>query len=82
MTMAAAGPVRAPAHGKVTFAPDGLHVMLIGLKAPLLDGRVQPMTLHFASAGAITVPFAVRARIETGGAGATMGGGMQGMPGM
>lgn len=79
-SMDAAGPVTVPAHGKVRFGPDGLHVMLMGLKDELRSGHSQPMTLHFEHAGAVTARFAVRSQI-TGGGMETMGG-MGAMPGM
>ncbi|WP_173978624.1 copper chaperone PCu(A)C [Magnetospirillum sp. UT-4] len=44
----------------VEFAPGGLHVMLMGLSAPLKAGSVFPLTLRFAKAGAVTVEVAVR----------------------
>ena len=34
----------------VTFAPHGLHLMLIGLKKPLTEGDRFPVTLHFEKA--------------------------------
>jgi len=36
-----------PPGGKVRLAPGGLHLMLIGLRAPLLAEDLIPMTLHF-----------------------------------
>ncbi len=45
--------VPVPAGGTVTFAPGGLHVMLIGLKKPLQEGDSFPLTLHFEKAGAV-----------------------------
>jgi periplasmic copper chaperone A len=71
MTMAPAGPVTVPAHGRVVFAPDGLHVMLMGVKRPLVAGHRQAMTLRFAHGGAVTANFEVRERITSG---APMGG--------
>jgi copper(I)-binding protein len=71
MTMAPAGPVTIPAHGRVEFAPGGLHVMLMGVKRPLVDGHRQVMTLTFAHAGRVEASFAVRERI---GAAMAMGG--------
>jgi copper(I)-binding protein len=41
--------------------PGGLHVMLIGLKAPLKQGETFPLTLTFAKAGTTTVDVAVQA---------------------
>jgi len=49
-----------PAGGKVMFRPDGLHVMLVGLKGPLKAGAMQEMTLRFEKAGAVKAGFHVR----------------------
>lgn len=49
-----------PAHGAVELKPGGLHVMLIGLKAPLAEGATFPLTLTFAKAGAVEVAVVVR----------------------
>jgi hypothetical protein len=40
--------------------PGGLHVMLIGLKAPLKEGEKFPLTLTFEKAGSVTVDVAVQ----------------------
>jgi|APTNR8051073442_1049403.scaffolds.fasta_scaffold04178_5 hypothetical protein len=40
--------------------PGGLHVMLIGLKAPLKEGETFPLTLTFQKAGSVTVNVAVQ----------------------
>lgn len=53
------------------FAPGGLHVMLIDLKAPLKPGTAIPLTLEFARAGKVTVSVDVQAANATGPA-ATM----------
>ncbi|MBF0269857.1 MAG: copper chaperone PCu(A)C [Alphaproteobacteria bacterium] len=42
------------------LAPGGLHVMLIGLKAPLKEGQVFPMTLTFEKSGTVTVEVQVQ----------------------
>ncbi|MEQ8651261.1 MAG: copper chaperone PCu(A)C [Kiloniellales bacterium] len=39
--------------------PGGLHVMLIGLKAPLKQGESFPLTLTFKQAGEVTVTVTV-----------------------
>ena len=39
-----------PAHQVVTLAPGGLHIMLVGLKAPLKQGGTVPLHLVFQSA--------------------------------
>jgi hypothetical protein len=36
-----------PASGEVRLTPGGLHLMLIGLKGPLVAEDFIPMTLHF-----------------------------------
>jgi len=51
--------VTIPAGGTVELKPDGYHVMLSGLKAPLRSGTMLPVTLRFAKAGSIEVVFAV-----------------------
>jgi copper(I)-binding protein len=47
--------VEVPAGGSVSFEPGGLHVMLIGLKQPLVDGESFPLTLGLDEAGTIEV---------------------------
>jgi hypothetical protein len=37
--------------GRVEFSPGGLHVMLIGLKEPLVAGRTVALVLRFRHAG-------------------------------
>jgi len=39
----------------VTLRPGGIHVMLMGLKAPLTEGQRFPLMLTFDKAGAVTV---------------------------
>lgn len=41
--------------------PGGLHVMLMGLTAPLAEGQSIPLTLTFEKAGAVTLEVPVRA---------------------
>lgn len=55
MRMIALSSVEIPAGRVVEFAPGGLHVMLIGLKAPLKEGATLPLVLEFAQAGKVTV---------------------------
>lgn len=45
-----------PAQGSVAFEPGGLHLMLIGLKEPLVAGKEFPLTLVFEDGGEIEVP--------------------------
>ena len=55
MRMRPAGTVPIPAGATVSFAPGGLHIMLMGLKAPLSKGGTVRLTLVFARAGRATV---------------------------
>jgi len=43
----------------VTFAPGGLHVMFMGLNAPIAEGVLLPGTLVFEHAGKVPVEFMV-----------------------
>jgi copper(I)-binding protein/uncharacterized protein YcnI len=49
-----------PAGGAAELAPGGLHVMLLGLAAPLTAGQDIPLTLRFEKAGAIELTVPVR----------------------
>ncbi|HEU4604233.1 MAG TPA: copper chaperone PCu(A)C [Steroidobacteraceae bacterium] len=42
------------------FSPGANHMMLMGLRQPLVAGSTFPMTLHFKQAGAIAVTVEVR----------------------
>ncbi len=43
-----------------TLKPGGLHIMLIGLKKPLIAGQTFPLRLRFEKAGEIPVDVTVR----------------------
>lgn len=58
----------------VTLAPDGYHIMLMGLKQALKPGDTFPVTLTFANAGAIAATVTVR------GSGSAMSGMNMGAP--
>lgn len=47
--------VEVPAGGAVALAPGGLHLMLMGLAAPLREGMSFPLRLRFERAGEIEV---------------------------
>jgi hypothetical protein len=49
------GGIEIPAHGSAELKPLGLHVMLMGLKAPLKDGATLPLTLVFEKAGEVPI---------------------------
>ena len=60
-----------PMHGEMIMAPGGYHVMLMGLKAPLVEGEAFDVTLVFEKAGEITVsvPIVNRATHQGGHSG-------------
>lgn len=45
-------------------AGSGPHLMLIGLKKPLIEGERFALTLHFERAGAVTVDVVVQVTIS------------------
>ena len=47
--------------GTTKISPGGLHVMLLGLRQPLVAGMTFPASLHFRDAGAVTVQVLVAA---------------------
>lgn len=53
-----------PAGGEAALEPGGYHMMLIGLKEDLTNGKTYNLTLHFAKAGEVTVPVTVRPRAD------------------
>jgi copper(I)-binding protein len=57
--------VEIPAGATVALAPQGTHVMLMGLEEPLVAGQRFPLTLRFAEAGTVTVIVVVRAPGES-----------------
>ena len=60
--------VEVPAHGQAALEPGGLHIMLIGLKAPLEEGGSFALTLTFEDAGEVEVVTTIE-DIAHGGAG-------------
>jgi copper(I)-binding protein len=53
--------IAVPANKPVVLKPGGLHIMLVGLKAPLKKGDSFPLTLKFEKAGEVTVQVNVEA---------------------
>ncbi len=58
-SMQKAARVPVPAGGRVTFAPGGYHLMLMGLTKPLKAGDSVPVTLTFASGAKVKASFVV-----------------------
>jgi copper(I)-binding protein len=53
--------IEVPAGKSVELKPGGLHIMFIGLKAPLKAGDKFPLKLKFEKAGEVTVQVNVEA---------------------
>lgn len=51
--------VEIPAGGTVVLEPGGLHIMMMGLKAPLIEGQMVPAILIFETAGRVEVEFMI-----------------------
>ena len=58
--------IEVPAGGTAELKPGGLHLMLIDLNGPLVEGESVVVTLMFETAGAVEVTLPIKA------AGATM----------
>lgn len=50
-----AGGLKIAGGEQVMFKPGGLHLMLIGLRQPLVEGETFPITLQFEQAGEIVI---------------------------
>ena len=71
MRMTPVEAVEVPAQGEARLAPGGLHVMLVGLKRPLVEGQSFPLTLTFEKAGEVEVEVAVQRTAAGKAAGGT-----------
>jgi copper(I)-binding protein len=70
------GGLEIPAHATVALKPGGYHLMLVGLKHPLVKGESFKATLTFEHACAVTVDVPVTG---IGAAGPASGDAMKGM---
>jgi hypothetical protein len=68
MKMRPVDAIAVPAGKTVKLEPGGLHIMFVGLKAPLAEGDSFPMTLRFEKAGEVTVTVKVEPP-KSGGSG-------------
>ncbi len=59
MMMRKVDTIEMPAGQTVALQPGGLHIMFIGLQAPLVEGDRFPLTLNFEKAGAVIVEVAI-----------------------
>lgn len=60
MAMRKVDAIDVPTNGEVLLAPGGLHLMFIGLKAPLKEGESVAITLVFEKAGEVAVSLPVK----------------------
>jgi copper(I)-binding protein len=66
MRMRPVADIPVKAHGSTDLKPGGLHIMFIGLKAPLKQGETVALTLRFEKAGEIALQLPVQAAGATG----------------
>ena len=59
-------PLIVPPHGQVQLTPGGMHLMLMGLKAPLVPGSHFELSLTFEPGGVTTVTVPVLAPDSAG----------------
>lgn len=59
-------PVRVAADERLTLEPGGMHIMLLGLTAPLVAGERVPLVLRFELAGEIRAEAIVLASGDSG----------------
>jgi copper(I)-binding protein len=57
--MRPAGALVVEPNATITAEPGGLHLMLVDLKSPLVEGASIPLVLRFQTAGEITVQLKV-----------------------
>lgn len=55
-----------PAGGTVKLEPGGVHIMLLGLRTPLQNGRTFPMTLQFESSGEVDLEVVIESGTSRG----------------
>jgi copper(I)-binding protein len=53
-----------PANGAVDLDPNGYHIMITGLKRPLVDGEKIPLTLTFKDAAGAQTSVTVQAVVH------------------
>lgn len=68
MVMRKVPEIRLPAGQVVQLKPGGLHIMLIGLKAPLQAGQSVPLTLQVRDAAGLVQDVQIEAEVRGQGA--------------
>lgn len=67
MMMRQVSSIEVPAQDKVELKPGGLHIMLMGLKKPLQDGQMVPVSLTFESGETLDLEVPVKSSALTAG---------------
>lgn len=60
MKMVQVQQIKLPANATVQLEPGSYHIMLIGLKQPLIEGEFFPVRLEFANAGIVELQAVVK----------------------
>lgn len=66
-TMTKVDAIEIPAGQQITLEPNGYHIMLMGLSAPLAEGTPFDITLDFETAPDVTLPVTVTAASASSG---------------
>lgn len=64
---AAPAGISIPATTTLRFEPGTRHLMLVGLRVPLVQGQTFPVTLQFQCAGEVLVTARVRRKVDAAG---------------
>ena len=59
--------IAVPPQATLTLEPGARHLMLIGLRVPLIQGDTFPLTLRFQCAGDVGVTARVRRKVDAAG---------------
>jgi copper(I)-binding protein len=79
---AVTGGLPIPAHGQVTLAPGGYHLMLTNPAASLKQGDIVTLSLRFEHAGTVAIKVPVTSLLSGAMTGSTSAGSATSMPGM
>jgi len=66
MKMRPVGVLEIPAGESAVLQPGGLHIMLMGLTEPLVEGKAFPLTLNFERAGSVELEVMIMEPGESG----------------
>jgi copper(I)-binding protein len=61
------GGLTIPSNGTLILEPESTHLMLIGLREDLIQGRSFSLTLRFARAGEVKITVRIRRKVDAAG---------------